>query len=78
MTGRDSFMDLALRTPRSGYLYRRLESALQDIKVEYDNTVRDANHNIVQFKYGDDGLDVSKTDAGKIKVVKTMREVVGE
>ena len=60
MTGRDSLMDTALRTPKSGYLYRRLVSALQDLKVEYDGTVRDASENIVQFKYGDDGKDVSR------------------
>ena len=43
MTGRDSLMDTALRTPKSGYLYRRLANAMQDLKVEYDNTVRDAS-----------------------------------
>lgn len=60
ITGRDSLMDTALRTPKSGYLYRRLVSALQDLKVEYDGTVRDASENIVQFISGDDGKDVSK------------------
>ena len=60
ITGRDSLMDTALRTPKSGYLYRRLSNALQDIKVEYDGTVRDSNNSIIQFKYGDDGIDVSK------------------
>jgi DNA-directed RNA polymerase subunit A' len=60
ITGRDSLMDTALRTPKSGYLYRRLVSALQDLKVEYDQTVRDASENIVQFRYGDDGKDVSR------------------
>ena len=60
ITGRDSLMDLALRTPKSGYLYRRLVSALQDLKVEYDGTVRDASENIIQFAYGDDGKDVSR------------------
>lgn len=60
ITGRDSLMDTALRTPKSGYLYRRLVSALQDLKVEYDGTVRDASENIVQFSSGDDGKDVSK------------------
>ena len=60
MTGRDSLMDTALRTPKSGYLYRRLVYALQDLKVEYDGTVRDASEKIVQFRYGDDGKDVSK------------------
>jgi len=60
MTGRNSLMDTALRTPKSGYLYRRLANALQDIKIEYDETVRDGSRKIMQFKYGDDGLDVSK------------------
>jgi len=60
VTGRDSLMDTALRTPKSGYLYRRLANALQDLRVEYDGTVRDSNNNVIQYKYGDDGLDVSK------------------
>ncbi|MEM4282478.1 MAG: DNA-directed RNA polymerase subunit A' [Candidatus Woesearchaeota archaeon] len=68
ITGRDSLMDTALRTPKSGYLYRRLANALQDIKVEYDGTVRDATGRIIQFEYGEDGLDVSKTEQGKINV----------
>lgn len=60
ITGRDSLMDTALRTPKSGYLYRRLANALQDLRVEYDGTIRDSNNNVIQYKYGDDGLDVSK------------------
>jgi len=60
ITGRDSLMDTALRTPKSGYLYRRLANALQDLKVEYDKTVRDSNNNIIQYKYGGDNIDVSK------------------
>ena len=68
MTGRDSLMDTALRTPKSGYLYRRLANALQDVKIEYDFTVRDASGKIIQFNYGEDGLDVSKTEGGKINV----------
>jgi len=59
ITGRDSLMDTALRTPKSGYLYRRLSNALQDLRVEYDGTVRDSNNNIIQIEYGDDGMDVS-------------------
>jgi DNA-directed RNA polymerase subunit A' len=59
ITGRDALMDTALRTPKSGYLYRRLANALQDLKAEYDSTIRDASGNIVQFIYGDDGYEVS-------------------
>ena len=60
ITGRDSLMDTGLRTPKSGYLYRRLANALQDLRKEYDGTIRDSNNNLIQFKYGDDGLDVTK------------------
>ena len=60
ITGRDSLMDTALRTPKSGYLYRRLANAIQDLRREYDGTIRDSNNNIIQFKYGYDDIDVSK------------------
>jgi DNA-directed RNA polymerase subunit A' len=65
ITGRDALMDTALRTPKSGYLYRRLVSALQDLRVEYDATVRDASGNIVQFMFGGDGMDVASLHLGK-------------
>lgn len=74
ITGRDSLMDTALRTPKSGYLYRRLANALQDMKVEYDGTVRDANGRIVQFMYGEDGIDVGRSDGGKINVQRIIEE----
>jgi len=59
MTGRDGLMDTALRTPKSGYLYRRLANSLQDLVMAYDGTIRDASNNIIQYKYGDDGVDIS-------------------
>ena len=76
MTGRDSLMDTALRTPKSGYLYRRLANAMQDIKVEYGNTVRDASKRIVQFQYGEDRIDVSKSENGKINVKRIIESII--
>ena len=78
MTGRDSLMDTALRTPKSGYLYRRLANAMQDLKVEYDFTVRDASGKIVQFAYGEDGIDVSKSEGGILNVKKIIAGVLEE
>jgi DNA-directed RNA polymerase subunit A' len=78
MTGRDALMDTALRTPKSGYLYRRLSNAMQDLKVEYDGSVRDASGKIVQFTYGEDGLDVSKTKNGMIDVKSIILKITGE
>ena len=77
MTGRDALMDTALRTPKSGYLYRRLSNAMQDLKVSYDDSVRDASGKIVQFAYGEDSLDVSKTKNGFIDVKEIIHDVVG-
>ncbi|MBU2639270.1 MAG: hypothetical protein KKG75_01020 [Nanoarchaeota archaeon] len=76
MTGRDSLMDTALRTPKSGYLYRRLANALQDLKVEYDGTVRTSDNSIVQFRYGDDGIDISRSEGGTINVKRIVRNIV--
>ena len=70
ITGRDTIMDTSMRTPKSGYLQRRLVNALQDLKVTYDNMIRDASGRIVQFKYGGDGIDVSKSDNGKLLIPK--------
>ncbi|HLD33856.1 MAG TPA: DNA-directed RNA polymerase subunit A' [Candidatus Nanoarchaeia archaeon] len=72
MTGRDSLMDTALRTPKSGYLYRRLSNAMQDLKVEYDKTVRDVSKRIIQFSYGEDGVDVSRSENGQAANVKAI------
>ena len=78
ITGRDSLMDTALRTPKSGYLYRRLANALQDLKVEYDHTVRNASKKIIQFSYGEDGIDVSKSEGGIINVKRIVDLIQSE
>ena len=75
MTGRDSLMDTALRTPKSGYLYRRLANAMQDLKVEYDGSVRDSSNRIIQFDYGEDGIDVSKSEKGFINVKRIVKSI---
>jgi len=75
IVGRDSLMDTALRTPKSGYLYRRLANAMQDLRVEYDRSVRDANYRIIQFEYGEDNIDVSRSENGKINVQKIIDTV---
>ncbi|MFH1452023.1 MAG: DNA-directed RNA polymerase subunit A' [archaeon] len=74
MTGRDGLMDTALRTPKSGYLYRRLANALQDLVLAYDGTVRDASNNIVQFIYGLDGIDISQAHS---KTAVSPGEAIG-
>ncbi|GIS96667.1 MAG: hypothetical protein CM1200mP23_4730 [Nitrososphaerota archaeon] len=44
---------------------KRLINALEHIRLEYDGTVRDPHGHIVQFLYGEDGIDVAKSDHGE-------------
>jgi len=75
MGGREGLVDTAVRTQQSGYMQRRLINALEHLKLEYDGTVRDPRGNIIQFKYGEDGVDVSKSDHGKaVNVEKVIEE----
>ena len=67
MNGREGLMDKSLRTRKSGYMQRRLMNALQDMKVEHDMTVRNASGEIIQFFAGEDGIDPTKSDWGKLE-----------
>jgi DNA-directed RNA polymerase subunit A' len=60
MGGREGLVDTAIRTGRSGYMQRRLINALQDLVVFPDRTVRGDGGVIVQFTYGEDGIDPMK------------------
>jgi len=57
MAGREGLIDTAVKTSRSGYLQRCLVKGLEELKVHYDYTVRDADLGVVQFVYGEDGVD---------------------
>ncbi|MBU3896922.1 MAG: DNA-directed RNA polymerase subunit A' [Nanoarchaeota archaeon] len=76
MSGRESLMDKSLRTRHSGYLERRLMNALQDLKVEYDGTVRDNRKVIIQFIPGEDGIDPAKSDWGILDVKSIIQAVL--
>jgi len=65
MGGREGLVDTAVRTQQSGYMQRRLINALEHVRLEYDNTVRNSTGDIIQFRYGEDGVDPAKSDHGK-------------
>eukprot|EP00927_Polykrikos_kofoidii_P066442 TRINITY_DN62040_c0_g1_i1.p1 TRINITY_DN62040_c0_g1~~TRINITY_DN62040_c0_g1_i1.p1 ORF type:complete len:1854 (-),score=353.52 TRINITY_DN62040_c0_g1_i1:34-4929(-) len=59
MAGREGLVDTAVKTSRSGYLQRCLVKHLESLKVCYDHSVRDNDGSVVQFLYGEDGVDVT-------------------
>lgn len=68
MAGREGLVDTAVKTAETGYMQRRLVKCLEDLCAQYDGTVRTSSNEIVQFTYGDDGLDPSSME-GKDEVV---------
>ena len=62
VSGRESLVDTAVRTAKSGYMQRRLINAMDDLKVYDDDmlSVRNTANRITQFSYGEDGIDPSR------------------
>src|SRR2546422_441366 len=79
MGGREGLVDTAVRTSRSGYMQRRLINALEDLKVKEDGTVRNTADTIIQFKFGEDGVDPSRSVQGRaVDIDDILQEVLGE
>ncbi|MBT6939981.1 MAG: hypothetical protein HN994_06270, partial [Candidatus Marinimicrobia bacterium] len=62
MGGRVGLIDTAVKTSQTGYIQRRLIKSMEDLKVEYDMTVRNNKNKIIQFIYGDDNVNPTKTE----------------
>ena len=76
MGGREGLVDTAVRTQQSGYMQRRLINAMEHLRVEYDGTVRNSVGDIIQFKYGEDGVDPAKSDHGKaVNVARLVDQI---
>jgi len=57
MGGREGLIDTAVKTSDSGYISRKLMKVMEDLRVEYDGSVRNASGTIMQHHYGGDGID---------------------
>ena len=79
MGGREGLVDTAVRTSRSGYMQRRLINALEDLKLKGDGTVRNTADSVIQFRYGDDGIDPCRSVQGEpIDIEDILVEVLGD
>ena len=72
ISGREGLVDTAVKTAETGYMSRRLMKSLEDLSVNYDDSVRNSSQNIVQFQFGDDKLDPVDME-GKAKPVHFER-----
>jgi DNA-directed RNA polymerase II subunit RPB1 len=77
--GREGLIDTAVKTSDTGYIQRRLMKTMEDQHVEYDGTVRNVRGTIIQFKYGDDGIDTVSVEGQTCDLLfKTLENLYAE
>lgn len=74
VAGRIGLLSTAVKTAETGYIQRKLVKVLEDISVMYDNTLRNANGNIIQYLYGGDGFDASKIELEYLNHLRLSHE----
>eukprot|EP00268_Persea_americana_P050154 TRINITY_DN5435_c0_g1_i2.p1 TRINITY_DN5435_c0_g1~~TRINITY_DN5435_c0_g1_i2.p1 ORF type:complete len:1081 (+),score=199.01 TRINITY_DN5435_c0_g1_i2:183-3425(+) len=73
MGGREGLIDTAVKTSETGYIQRRLVKAMEDIMVKYDGTVRNSLGDVIQFLYGEDGMDSVWIESQKLDSLKMKK-----
>ncbi|KRY41933.1 DNA-directed RNA polymerase III subunit RPC1 [Trichinella spiralis] len=68
MAGREGLIDSAVKTAETGYMQRRLVKCMEDLCVHYDETVRNAKGSIIQFAFGQDGIDPMHAETDSVVV----------
>jgi DNA-directed RNA polymerase II subunit RPB1 len=76
MSGREGLIDTAVKTADTGYIQRQLIKSMEDLVVQHDSTVRDANNNIVQYHYGGDGVNPTKIETQSLPIGKLSQEEI--
>ncbi|XP_061171699.1 DNA-directed RNA polymerase II subunit RPB1-like [Saccostrea echinata] len=70
MGGREGLIDTAVKTAETGYIQRRLIKAMESVMVKYDGTVRNQVEQLVQLRYGEDGLDATHVEFQTMPTLK--------
>ena len=74
MGGREGLIDTAVKTSETGYIQRKIMKLMEDLKVNYDYSVRNASGSIIQFIYGDDGMDATFVESQPLEIIKLKTE----
>lgn len=69
MGGREGLIDTAVKTAETGYIQRRLIKAMEACMVNYDGTVRNSVGQLIQLRYGEDGLAGEAVEFQQLKTI---------
>ena len=70
MGGREGLIDTVVKTAETGYIQRRLIKAMESVMVQYDGTVRNSVGQVIQFRYGEDGLAGEYVESQSLKTIQ--------
>ncbi|CAD7094132.1 unnamed protein product [Hermetia illucens] len=70
MGGREGLIDTAVKTAETGYIQRRLIKAMESVMVNYDGTIRNSVGQLIQLRYGEDGLAGETVEFQNLPTVK--------
>uniref|UniRef100_A0A0K8TN99 DNA-directed RNA polymerase subunit n=1 Tax=Tabanus bromius TaxID=304241 RepID=A0A0K8TN99_TABBR len=70
MGGREGLIDTAVKTAETGYIQRRLIKAMESVMVNYDGTIRNSVGQLIQLRYGEDGLCGETVEFQNLPTVK--------
>jgi DNA-directed RNA polymerase beta' subunit len=76
MSGREGLIDTAVKTADTGYIQRQLIKSMEDLTVQHDGTVRDTNNNIIQYHYGEDGVNPTKIETQSLPIGKLSEQEI--
>lgn len=76
MGGRVGLIDTAVKTSTTGYIQRRLIKGMEDIKINYDMTVRNHRNKVIQFSYGGNHIDTCKVETVKFPLLSSKIEEI--
>jgi len=63
-------------TADTGYIQRQLIKSMEDLTVQHDGTVRDTNNNIIQYHYGEDGVNPTKIETQSLPIGKLSEQEI--
>ena len=76
MGGREGLIDTAVKTSETGYIQRKLIKSMEDLRVDYDYSVRNSSGSIIQFIYGEDGMDSCSIEEQSIDIMNLNQEEI--
>jgi DNA-directed RNA polymerase II subunit RPB1 len=78
MSGREGLIDTAVKTADTGYIQRQIRVALEDLISQHDGSVRDTTGNLLQIRYGEDGINATKLESQHLALDKLSDQDIAE